>query len=208
MRIGLISDTHLPLLIRSLDQLGPQIGEFLATVDLILHGGDVIAKPVLDWCEQFAPVLAARGNNDVFEDSRMQPVQYLEREGWRIAMTHDLRPEDRPIHVLREQYFDGRELDIIVAGDTHVERLEYREGVVLINSGSPTLPHHKETRLGTLGLLELEPGRLRAEIIPIGETDGARNPGTHHHLELRDSRLVAASRGGEPLPLPVTDAVD
>ena len=32
-------------------------------------------------------------------------------------------------------------LDIMVTGDTHVERIDYREGVLQINSGSPTLPH-------------------------------------------------------------------
>ena len=48
MRIGLISDTHLPSLMRHLDELGPQIGEFLSDVDLILHGGDVVAAAALD----------------------------------------------------------------------------------------------------------------------------------------------------------------
>ena len=32
VRIGIISDTHLPSVIRELDELGPQIGEFLATL--------------------------------------------------------------------------------------------------------------------------------------------------------------------------------
>ena len=86
MRIGLISDTHLPSLIHRLDELGPEIGEFLATVELILHGGDVTAPAVLDWCAQFAPVLVSRGNNDRFQDPRMADVQLLEVEGWRIGM--------------------------------------------------------------------------------------------------------------------------
>jgi hypothetical protein len=39
MRIGILSDTHLPGLIRHLDELGPEPARFFATVDLILHGG-------------------------------------------------------------------------------------------------------------------------------------------------------------------------
>jgi hypothetical protein len=31
-------------------------------------------------------------------------------------------------------------------------------------------------RLGTVGLLELEPGKLHAEIIALGETPGRPNP--------------------------------
>ncbi|MGK2965535.1 MAG: metallophosphoesterase family protein [Tepidiformaceae bacterium] len=200
MRIGLITDTHLPSVIRHLDQLGPEIGEFLQTVDLILHGGDVTSPIILDWCEQFAPVLVAQGNNDDFSDPRMKRRQFLEIEGWRIGMVHDLRPEHRPVTELIEKHMEGRELDILIAGDTHVERLEYRDGVVFINSGSPILPHHKETRLGTMGLLELEKDRLHAEIIVLGHTTGTVNPGTHHHLQMELGRVVTASRGGVLIP--------
>lgn len=199
MRVAVISDTHLPSLIRTPDQLGPQLGEFLATADLILHSGDVVRPLVLDWCEQYAQVVVALGNNDAFEDPRMEPVQFLDLEGWRVGMIHDLRPESQPVHQMRERKFGGRELDLIIAGDTHVERLEYREGVVILNSGSPTLPHHKETRHGTVGLLEIERDRLHAEIITLGPSEGRPNPGTASHLVIEERRLVAASRAGIPV---------
>ena len=100
-----------------------------------------------------------------------------------------------------ERDFAGLDPDIVIAGDTHVERLEYRDGVVLINSGSPNLLHHKETRLGTVALLELERDRLHAEIIMLGQTEGAPNPGIPRHIELIERRLVGASHDGEPLEL-------
>ncbi len=199
MRVGLISDTHLPSLIRHLDALGPEAADFLGTVDLILHAGDVVTRELLDWCERFAPVLAARGNHDVFEDPRIAEAQVLTLEGWRIGMVHDLRPVATAPAAHARDHFGGATLDVMVSGDTHVERLEHRDGVVMINSGSPNLPHHKETRLGTVALLELEPGRLRAEIIVLGHTTGTRNPGTGQHLELHDGRLVAASHDGVAL---------
>jgi predicted phosphodiesterase len=92
MRIGLVSDTHLPSLMRSLDELGPQLAEFLSSVDLILHSGDVVTPSILDWCEQFAPLLAARGNHDAFDDRRLEKVQVVDIDGLRIATTHDVRP--------------------------------------------------------------------------------------------------------------------
>jgi uncharacterized protein len=201
MRIGLISDTHLPSLIHSLDELGPEVGKFLASVELILHGGDVSRPSVLDWMEQFAPIRAARGNHDVFDDPRVEDRQVLEIEGWTIGMAHDLRREDRPMAEIIERDFKGLSPDIVIAGDTHVERLEYRDGVVLINSGSPNLLHHKETRLGTVALLELEHDRLHAEIIMLGQTEGAPNPGIPRHIELIERRVVGASHDGEPLEL-------
>ncbi|MSQ42474.1 MAG: YfcE family phosphodiesterase [Dehalococcoidia bacterium] len=202
MRVGLISDTHLPSLIRTPDELGPQLAAFLRSVDLILHAGDVVRPSVLDWCEQFAPVVVARGNNDGFDDPRMELRQMLDLEGWRIGMVHALRPEDRPVPELLARALDGERVDILIGGDTHVERLEYREGVVVVNSGSPTLPHHKEFRLGTVALLELTPGRLHAEIVTLGHSDGALNPATPRHLELFEGRLVAHSFNGERLALP------
>ncbi|MFN8557585.1 MAG: metallophosphoesterase family protein [Dehalococcoidia bacterium] len=183
MRIGLVTDTHLPALYRQLDELGPEAAAFFATVDLILHAGDVTSPSILDWLEQFAPVLVAQGNNDDFADPRMRPVQHLDVEGWRIGMVHNLAPEHRPVHLLRQRHFDPH-VTIMIAGHTHLERLEHRDGAVIINSGSPILPHHKDTRHGTVGLLELAPGRLHAEILLLGHTEGRRNPATPMSLDL------------------------
>jgi putative phosphoesterase len=193
MRIGLIADTHLPALVRSLDDLGPEAGGFVRTVDLILHAGDVTAPSVLDWLGQFAPVLVAQGNNDEFRDPRMRHVQMLDVRGWRIGMVHNLAPETRPVEVIRQRHFGGAEPDILVAGHTHLERLEVREGVLIVNSGSPTLPHHKETRLGTLGLLEFDGDHLHAEVFLVGHTDGRRNPARPLRLLHRRSPIVDAS---------------
>jgi hypothetical protein len=192
VRIGLISDTHLPSVIRRLDELGPEIGAFLATVDLILHAGDVTAPSVVVWCEQFAPVRVARGNNDLFEHPQLADQHLFEAEGWRIGMVHQLRPEARPIPVLLDEHLGGARVDILIAGDTHRERLEFREDVVFLNPGSPTLPHHKEYRLGTVGLLELTPDSLHAEILLLGHSAGAPNPGIAQQLQLRrvDGRAV------------------
>ena len=199
MRVGLISDTHLPSLIRDLDALGPEPAAFLATVDLILHAGDISRPSVLDWCERFAPVLAARGNHDAFDDPRLADRQIVELEGWRIGMTHDLRPRAASPAELSALHFGGADLDVMIAGDTHAERLEQRDGVVIVNSGSPNLPHHKETRLGTAGLLELERGRLRAEIVLLGQTEGAPNPGSPRRLVLEAGRVGAPpATGGAP----------
>ena len=177
MRIGIIADTHLPSLMRSLDELGPSARELLSTVELILHAGDVIAPSVVAWCEQFAPIRIARGNNDLFEHPDMHDRHVFEQLGWRIGLTHELRPESRPIATLLEEGFDGEKLDIMISGDTHVQRLELREDVVFINPGSPTLPHHKESRLGTAAIVELSEARIDASIIALGETPGRPNPG-------------------------------
>ena len=188
MRIGLLTDTHLPGIIRTLDELGPLPGEFLSSVDLILHGGDLTSPIVLDWCEQFAPVICSTGNNDPIPDPRMKEVQVLELEGWTVGMIHSLEGQFRPINELQSLF--PTEVEIMISGHTHKERLEYREGVLLINSGSITFPQHKEVRLGTVGILELEPGIARAEIFPLGETKGSPNPGETLCLEIKNGTVT------------------
>jgi putative phosphoesterase len=197
VRIGLIADTHLPSLVRSLDELGPQIVDVLRSVDLILHAGDVTAPSVLEWCAQFAPLLIAEGNNDLFDDARMAKKQMLDIHGWRIGMAHELRPESRPIEQILHSSLDGERVDILIGGDTHVERLEFRDDVLLINSGSPILPHHLSTRLGTLGILEVSPARVRAEIVVLGHTEGARNPAKAMQLEV-PAELLRRNGGEAP----------
>lgn len=199
MRIGLISDTHLPSLMRSIDELGPQAANALRGVDLVLHGGDVTAPVVLDWCGQFADVLVAEGNNDLFADPRLAERQFLDVHGFRIGMAHELRPETRPIREILRSALGGEHVDVLIGGDTHVERLEYRDGVLLVNSGSPTFPHHLSTRLGTIGILEITPGRLRAEIVALGPTPGHRNPARAQHVLIEQGAVTEASLAGNAL---------
>ena len=195
MRVALISDTHLPSLIRSPDELGPELGSFLTGADLILHAGDVVRPYVLDWCEQYAPVIVARGNNDSFEDDRMQPVQVLDIEGWRIGMIHELRPEERPVAELLAEGFGGEQLDVIIAGDTHYERIEYRDNTLVLNSGSPTLAHHREMTLGTVGFLEISDGRIHAEIVALGNPSAESVPWRARHLLIEERRFVCEGLG-------------
>jgi len=148
---------------------------------------------VLDWLEEIAPVLAAAGNNDLgWRDSRMKLEQWLDLEGWRLAMIHDMEPEERPIDHLIKAYLKGERADIVVTGHTHFERMDYRDGVLQINPGSPTYPHLYSTRLGTIGILDLAPGKLDATVVRLGNTDGRPNPGIEYAFSL-ESGLRAGS---------------
>ena len=64
MRIGLISDTHIPDIEKKIPF---EIMHSFRGVDLILHAGDVYSPSVLDDLDCIAPVLVARGDDDVGE---------------------------------------------------------------------------------------------------------------------------------------------
>ncbi|MEM7406842.1 MAG: metallophosphoesterase family protein [Pseudomonadota bacterium] len=191
--IAVIADTHLPSLVRTPDALGPGLSDLLSRVDLILHAGDVIAPSVLAWCRTFAPIRVARGNNDLFDDPDLAQHHVFELHGWRFGLTHEVRPESRPVAELLNDGLGGTQVDVLIAGDTHVQRLEFRDGVVVLNPGSPTLPHHKELRLGTAALIHVTPDRLQFEIVVLGQTPERPNPGTTSALTVtrRDGRTQA-----------------
>jgi putative phosphoesterase len=181
-RIGILSDTHMP---GSLRRMWPEVGTAFRGADLILHSGDICHPMVLDELEEWAPVLAARGNNDLFPggDKRVADVQRLDIHGFRIAMVHDMEPEDEPVDELRRKYLAGNEADVMITGHTHFERLDWREGVLQVNSGSPVHPHLWSTRLGTVALLDVGPGSLRARVVRLGVTEGLRNPGVEYDFD-------------------------
>jgi len=190
VRVGILSDTHMP---GSRRTLFDEVAVAFAGVDLILHAGDIVLPSVLDELEELAPVVAAKGNNDEggWSDPRVAPVQHLDLEGFRVVMVHDMEPEDRPIPELRERYLRGEPADVIVTGHTHIERLDWRDGVLQVNPGSPIHPHLWSTRLGTVALLDLEPGALRARVVRLGETDGLRNPGRELTFDGERVQLLA-----------------
>lgn len=204
MRIALLSDTHLPSNVADLDSLGPEPARFLAGCDLILHGGDVVLPQVLDWCAQFAEVRCSGGGHDHFEDERMRPAQHLEVHGWRIGMVHDIEAIPHGISTIAElkaRVYGDPALDILLAGDSHYERLEYREDTLIMDSGSPIFPHHRSTRLGAMGLLDVTADGVRAEIVVLGETPDAANPCTPAQVLFDRGGVASAEVAGRAAPL-------
>jgi putative phosphoesterase len=167
MRIGLISDTHIP---RDADEIPPQVREVFTGVDLILHAGDIYIFQVLDELETIAPVLAVRGNGDIWlpEDPRLKESHVLDMEGLRIGITHSLdypEPFWRSLEDAMEAEFGGP-VDVFVFGGSHKALVETSKGVLLVNPGSPTLPGGLR-KLGTVGILEINQGKAEAHIIQL-----------------------------------------
>ena len=170
MRIGILSDTHVP----EAPRLFPEILEALAGVDLIFHAGDLVVARVLDELELIAPVYAAQGNHDphIAGDPRIEPVHFLELEGFSIALIHIFEPLDWDRQRLLDHYLGGARPDIVVCGDTHFERIDRLGDMLVVNPGSATLPHNMSPRLGHVAYLTLEAGAPpRAEIVDLGAAD-------------------------------------
>ena len=104
LRIGLISDTHIP---EARHELWPQVFDAFAGVDCILHAGDIHDLIVIDQLSDVAPTFAARGNGDDGSGGRpIQPFDDRLREAWllnlaglRVGLTHDVPIPEYPPHL-------------------------------------------------------------------------------------------------------------
>jgi len=165
MRIGIISDTHIPL---NAKELPPQLAEVFAGVELILHAGDVYLSSVLDELGELAPVLAAYGDGEsrlhikMGADPRMKKSHTISVEGVCIGLVHHLRFPGASL----EKVFGGP-VDIAVCGHTHEASIETHQGVIIVNPGSATLPLHQVNRSGTVALLDITRGKAEARIVQL-----------------------------------------
>lgn len=179
MQIGVIADTHMPPFD---DVVCTAIEEAFVGVDLILHAGDLVTMGVLEWLEGMAPVVAARGNNDMHlpVGDRLADIQQLELAGTRIGMTHVLPvrrvPEPPPVPELARQCGLDPPPAVWVYGDSHREVVEWRDGVLLLNPGSPTSPQLRVDLPGTVAILTIDGAGPQADILrlPVPGQPGAR----------------------------------
>lgn len=170
MRIGLLSDTHIPEAARALP---PQVAEVFRGVDLILHGGDIYIPSVLDELERIAPVLAARGDDDygdAVKDRRVKWKHVLNLEGHILWLIHEM-PYARMTTPWRRgnssgKGEDGSVPDIVVFGHDHCTIMQRRDSVLFINPGSPTFLNYRRG-LGTVGILDIDPGKAEAQILSL-----------------------------------------
>jgi putative phosphoesterase len=177
MRIGLISDTHIP---EARPELWPQVFEAFRGVEAILHAGDIHDLSVIDALSLVAPVFAARGNGDDGSGGRpVQPVDPRLREAWelelgglRIGLMHVAPIPPVGLYTLERamtRHFGHIDLDVLVYGDTHVEAIDTVDGILCVNPGSPTFPRNYSTRLGTIGFLDVVEGKPEASIWQLTE---------------------------------------
>ncbi len=164
MRIGLITDTHIPV---AAEELPPRVAEVFKGVDLILHAGDIYRTSVLDELELIAPVLAALGDDDPIDTMRDERVKHrhvLEVEGHTLLLVHE-----RPFALTfawQQREVNATPPDIVVHGHSHAAQVQSYNGVLYVGSGSPTFLNYMRGP-GTVAILDVSPGDAQASIVHL-----------------------------------------
>ena len=169
MRIGILSDTHIPEVVEALPN---EVIETFQGVDFILHAGDIYIPSVLDDLERIAPVFAARGDDDylsTLKDDRVKEKHVLKLEGQTLWLVH------QRAHYLVSSLWKSRISsnqdnpdipDIVVFGHEHRTVVERLHNILFISPGSPTfLEYHRG--LGTIGILDIDSGEAKVRILQL-----------------------------------------
>ncbi|MEX2375558.1 MAG: metallophosphoesterase family protein [Dehalococcoidia bacterium] len=184
MKIGLISDTHVP----SMGAEPPsQVRQAFRGVDLILHAGDVYTIDCIRWLEQIAPVESATSRFAGVGEGvpRVSTPLVVEAGGQRIGIVHKLEmiplgdevwpgSLDRyPAHAsITDEVRDtfGEDVDIVVFGYTHLPMVESHAGILFVNPGSPNTVDQVR-KLGYVAILTINDDGPSAEIIPLTDIE-------------------------------------
>jgi putative phosphoesterase len=159
MRVGVLSDTHVPAIAPALP---PIIYDIFQGVDLILHAGDIVELSVLDDLRAIAPVVAVAGNVDSAEVQVRLPFKKIIPIGkFRIGLIHGKYKLNIQQEMIRKEF---GAVDLIVYGHSHHPFWGVREGIYYLNPGSPTDKRHAP--FNSVALLDVGEN-LRAEIIRI-----------------------------------------
>ena len=181
MKIGIISDTHIP---SAGPEPPPQVARAFEGVDLILHAGHAYVASCLEWLGRIAPVVSTESWLEGAGETptRNGVVKVIELEGHTVGMAHELIlrslgddvlpgalatsfPRGESLSEALREIF-GKPVDIVVFGYTHEAMVETHEGILLVNPGSPSLVG-QQVRLGTVAILELTAGSRDARIIDL-----------------------------------------
>lgn len=159
MKIGVISDTHVPVNICELSQ---ELINALKGCDLIVHAGDLIDLCVLEELKKISKVEAVYGNMDLPKvQAALEKKKILEVAGKKVGLMHGYGSSDKLIYTLKNEFF-AQKPDIIIFGHSHVPKNEYIEGVLFFNPGSATDTVYAPYR--SYGIIEIKDGEIKASI--------------------------------------------
>ena len=160
MRIGIISDTHIP---RACPSLPAKVIKAFDGVDLILHAGDLVEIKVLRDLEKIAKTTAVYGNMDEPEVRNvLREKEIIKIGGFIIGLIHGSGPASNITNYVKNQFTE--KIDAIVFGHSHVPLNETKNGVLFFNPGSPT--DRIFTKYNSCGILTVT-DKIKGEIIKI-----------------------------------------
>lgn len=162
MRIGVISDTHIP---DRAKEIPVKIIEEFKKVDMIIHAGDLAELSVLEKLKTICPnIKAVWGNMDPDEVRKKLPEKEIIQAGkYKIALMHGFGAPANLTSLLKDIFKDSQ-ADIIVFGHSHAAFNQKIGDTLFFNPGSAT--DKIFAPFNSYGIIEVN-DKIEAKIIKI-----------------------------------------
>lgn len=161
MKIGVISDTHIPIFAKDLPK---KVREYFKDCDLIIHAGDFTRKIAMDKLQELAETKAVWGNMDSDELKKLLPEKLIiEAEGKKIGVFHGKGTGKKVLESVKQAF--SEKMDVIIFGHSHVPVNIVEGGTLFFNPGSAGDMVFSGQR--SFGIIDVENGRIKAEVIKI-----------------------------------------
>jgi putative phosphoesterase len=162
MKIGVISDTHIPLRAKDLPE---QIMSVFKGMDMVIHAGDLEDPEVLKKLKLVCSnVKAVWGNMDPEEVKRSLPEKLVIKAGkYRIGLMHGYGAPANLVNVLLTAFKDDA-VDLIIFGHSHCPFNEKRQDILFFNPGSAT--DKVFSPYNSYGIIEIN-DEIKANIVRI-----------------------------------------
>ncbi|HCU97878.1 MAG TPA: hypothetical protein DGM69_00870 [Chloroflexi bacterium] len=182
--LAVLADSHVP---ERMHCIPDSLFESLRYYDVtgIIHAGDITSVHVLSQLERIAPVIAVRGNRDIWTSAgRSLPLSFvLKMGGVQIGITHGHGgfwsyiwekclyysigfSYNRYYQRLCRQFSDN--INIIVFGHTHRIVKKWFKNTLYFNPGSVG-PVYYDTNVPTFGIIEIDDGIISTRIVKISK---------------------------------------
>lgn len=149
MKVGIISDTHIPKRARCLPAI---VIDVFANVDFIIHAGDILSMEVIEELQALAPVTAVAGNVDSVKVQQEFGLKHVVEIGrYHVGIVHGHGTREKTIDHVRKSFADTS-LDCVVFGHSHIPYCKYHDDILYFNPGSPT--DKRRNKYYSIGLIE------------------------------------------------------
>jgi len=161
MKIGVISDTHIP---DRCEHIPFKALEAFKNVDMVIHAGDLASLKAIEELKAVCPkIVVVAGNMDGADIVKKFPTkQILNISGFKIGVSHGAGAPQYLVDLLKDT-FKNDNCDIIVFGHSHIAMNEKIGKTLFFNPGSAT---DCLVREASFGLIEIN-GKITANIIKI-----------------------------------------
>ncbi len=150
MRLGIISDTHIP---DRYDKLPGAVLRDLKRSDLVIHAGDFTSLEYYQELKNTFPLKAVLGNLDERELTRfLKEKETLTLENFKIGVMHGWGRSEGVLDLVKKA-FDNT-YDLVIFGHTHQPYCEKIGKTLFFNPGSAT--DKIFSTVNSYGLIELD----------------------------------------------------